>query len=82
MTEEELNIIPPRWLSITQAMQYAPALGRKKIVKHIEAGHFDAYLDGGEWVVDRLSMDRYFEKGKKQREDAVENGLAKLAGIR
>lgn len=82
MFETELNIISPRWISITQAMQYAPALGRKKIVKHIEKGDFDGCLDGGEWVVDRLSMDRYFEKSKKQKEMAVEKGLAKISSIR
>ena len=81
MTEEELNIIPPRWLSITQAMRYAPALGRKKIMTRIEQKDFDAYLDDGKWVIDRYSMDRHFMKDKKQRERAIEKGLAKLTGV-
>lgn len=81
MTEQELNTIPPRWISITQSMQYAPALGRKKILKHIEAGHFYAYLDGGEWVIDRLTMDDYFLQKKRQREAAVAAALAKVSGF-
>lgn len=73
--------IAPRWISVTQAMQYAPALGRKKILRHIDAGDFYALLDGGEWVIDRLTIDVYFEKKKKEREDAIAAALAKVSRV-
>ncbi len=74
-------IIPPRWMSITQLQQYAPALGKKKIVRHIKNGDFDAYLDGGEWVIDRLSVDNFFSQNKHKKEAFVEETLARLAGV-
>ena len=82
MTEQDwLDTIPPRWISITQAMQYAPALGRKKIVGHIRKENFYGYMDGGEWVIDRLTMDAYFEKQKRAREERIAAGLAKVSGL-
>jgi hypothetical protein len=81
MTEQDLNAIPPRWLSISQLMQYAPALGRKKIARHIENGNFYAYLDGGEWVIDRLTVDEYFLRAKREKEAAIATALAKVSGL-
>lgn len=82
MTEQDfLNSIPPRWISITQAMQYAPALGRKKIMAHLKAGDFEGYLDSGEWVIDRLTIDSYFQKKKQEREARIAAGVAKVSGF-
>ena len=82
MTEQDwLNTIPARWISITQAMQYAPALGRKKIVGHLKKGDFYGYLNVGEWVIDRLTIDAHFEKAKKEREARIAAGLAKVSGL-
>ena len=81
MTSLDLNIIPPRWISISQLMQYAPAMGRKKIKGHIDQGDFYAYLDGGEWVVDRLTVDAFFQRKQHEREAAVVTALAKVSGL-
>lgn len=81
MTEQELNNIPPRWISVTQAMQYVPAFGRKKILLRVKKGDFIGRLDDGEWVIDRYSIDRYFQKGKSDFEEQVKKSLAKHTNV-
>jgi hypothetical protein len=81
MTEQAINTIPPRWISISQLMQYAPAMGRKKIKGHIDQGDFYAYLDGGEWIIDRLTVDAFFQRKQQEREAAVATALAKVSGL-
>ncbi len=65
-----------------QVRQYAPAIGEKKIMAHIKKGHFKAKLDGGEWVIDRFSIDSYFLEDQNRRAAFVESTVAKLCGVK
>ncbi len=78
MTDQLLNSIPHRWLSVTQLVQYAPAMGRKKILRHIQSGDFVAHLDCGEWIIDRFSVDKYFSQTSEKREMKIKQILNKV----
>lgn len=55
-----------RWLTLKQACKYAN-LSKKTILKMIEDGHLQGdTTPGGQWRVDRLSIDEYFERSKKK----------------
>jgi hypothetical protein len=66
--------VAPRWLPLSAACFYG-GIGEKKMLKHIEAGEIDGSLDDGKWLIDRLSIDEYNSRGKRQ----VENILATIA---
>lgn len=50
-----------RWLTITEAMNYAKIKSRTTMLKWINKGLVYAHKRTGEWIVDRKSIDQWFE---------------------
>lgn len=50
--------IIPRWLSLSEACQYA-SMSARKMKRHIKAGEIHG-LKKGKWFVDRNSIDAFF----------------------
>ena len=49
----------PRWLTLREACQYA-RVSRNTLLKLIDEGHIAAKRLEGKWIVDRLSIDRFY----------------------
>lgn len=58
----------PRWLTVTQARRYCP-LGEKRLVELVKSGRVRGCQNPGDkrhtWIIDRESLDRYFEVAGK-----------------
>ena len=64
--------ILPRWFRLSQAMRYA-SIGRHQLLTLIRSGEVRGAKRGGDWIVDRLSLDRYHNEliGDEQVEEKV-----------
>ena len=81
MLDQNVNMtIIPRWLSLTCACSYAPAIGKKKLVVLLKSGEIYGVQSGeqGKWIVDRLSIDQYFLR----EQESVKSLLAEMRGTR
>lgn len=50
-----------RWMTLKEASQYS-CLAEKTLKKLIEAGHIRARRLDNKWIVDRLSIDQFYEE--------------------
>jgi len=57
---------PPigRWLSIDEAMVYAKIKSRSTIMVWINRGYIYAHKRTGSWIVDRESIDKWYQSSK------------------
>jgi hypothetical protein len=56
------NLVPVgRWLTMDEAMRYAKVKSRNTMMKWINGGHVYAHKRTGEWIIDRQSIDKWFE---------------------
>jgi len=53
-----------RWLSISEAMAYAGVSSRETIRKWINKGYIYGFKRSGSWIVDRKSIDDWYESEK------------------
>jgi len=53
-----------RWLSIDEAMIYAKVKSRSTIMSWINNGYIYAHKRTGSWIVDRNSIDGWYESSK------------------
>jgi len=53
-----------RWLSIDEAMAYAKVKSRSTIMVWINKGHIYAHKRTGSWIVDRESIDKWYQSSK------------------
>lgn len=64
------RIAPGRWLTLNEAMAYAKIKSRRRIMEMINRGDIYAYRGdteterGGNWLVDRITIDKLYESGK------------------
>jgi hypothetical protein len=49
-----------RWLTIKEAMAYAKVKSKTTMFKWINDGHIYAHKRSGEWIIDRESIDDWF----------------------
>ena len=49
-----------RWLTIKEAMAYAKVKSKTTMFKWIHDGHIYAHKRSGEWIIDRESIDDWF----------------------
>lgn len=49
-----------RWLTTKEAMAYAKVKSKTTLLKWIHDGHIYAHRRSGEWIVDRESIDDWF----------------------
>lgn len=54
-----------RWLTIAEACQYSK-VKRETLMKWIDEGHVYASKTSGKWIIDRTSIDDYFNKDRLQ----------------
>ena len=59
--EQMLSGVYRRWLSLKEASEYA-SLSTKKLKQLIEAGEIRAKKLDGKWIVDRISIDEFYER--------------------
>ncbi len=58
---EEMKILGSmKWLKFSEAMIYA-RMSKKTLKKYIDEGEIDALKRGGNWIVDRASIDKFYE---------------------
>ena len=70
---------PPRWLLFSEAMVYARA-SKNTLVAMIKDGRIRATKRGGNWIVDKNSIDEYYEAGSGN-DEALFQDFAKRAGL-
>ncbi len=68
--------VVPRWLPLRAACFYS-GIREKKMLNHVENGDIYGTLDGGKWIIDRLSIDNYFLLTNKKVENIIANITAK-----
>lgn len=49
-----------RWLTVKEAMDYAKVKSRSTLMKWIDAGYIYAHKRTGEWIIDRNSIDDWY----------------------
>jgi hypothetical protein len=49
-----------RWLTVKEAMAYAKVKSKNTMLKWINEGHIYAFKRSGEWIIDRESIDDWF----------------------
>jgi len=59
-------MLPGRWLTMAEAMEYAKVKSRKTITKWVEEGHiYGRPRSGrGDWIIDRASIDLFYLEEK------------------
>ncbi len=62
---EKLLNINQRWLTMAEACQYAK-ISKNTLMKCIHSGDVRASKRHGKWIVDRLSIDRYYESDTEE----------------
>ena len=53
-----------KWLTVTEAMLYAQVKSRKTILSWINEGYIYAFRRTGSWVIDRESIDNWYNKDR------------------
>jgi hypothetical protein len=53
-----------KWLTVTEAMLYAQVKSRKTILSWINEGYIYAFRRTGSWVIDRYSIDNWYNKDR------------------
>ena len=58
------RFLPGRWLTLREAMGYAKVKSPNTIKKWIDDGLIYAFKRSGEWIVDRESIDDWYNSEK------------------
>jgi Na+/H+ antiporter NhaA len=53
-----------KWLTVSEAMRYAEVKSRKTILAWINEGYIYAFRRTGSWVIDRESIDSWYNKDR------------------
>ena len=74
--QEALKATPmwPRWLPLKEAARYA-GISTKKLRQLVEQGEIRAKRLEGKWIVDRLSIDEFYEKDWVEMQAALHRVL-------
>ncbi|MBI5193256.1 MAG: helix-turn-helix domain-containing protein [Nitrospirae bacterium] len=55
-----IDINTAKWLSLEHACIYMTGLSENTVLKHIREGDIYGIRKGGKWVIDRESIDEYY----------------------
>lgn len=64
MIAAELQISFKKWLTLKEAMAYAGVKSQDTMRKWIEEGHVYGFKRSGHWIVDRESIDAWYESDR------------------
>jgi hypothetical protein len=53
-----------KWLTVSEAMRYAEVKSRKTILAWINEGYIYAFRRTGSWIIDRESIDNWYNKDR------------------
>jgi Na+/H+ antiporter NhaA len=53
-----------KWLTVSEAMRYAEVKSRKTILAWINEGYIYAFRRTGGWIIDRESIDNWYNKDR------------------
>jgi hypothetical protein len=58
------ELVPGRWLTLREAMEYAKVKSPNTIRAWIDLGYIYGHKRSGQWIVDRTSIDDWFLSDK------------------
>lgn len=63
---ERMGVQPvySKWLTVSEAMLYAEVKSRKTILAWINEGYIYAFRRTGSWIIDRESIDKWYNKDR------------------
>jgi excisionase family DNA binding protein len=64
-------VIEPRWLSLSEACEYA-AMSDKTLLRFVGEGNIYGTKKGGKWYIDRFSIDAFMTSDEVFVDEAVE----------
>lgn len=78
MMHELVNKPAQRWLTISQACIYAGKKSRNTLKQMISEGKISGFKDGNDWIVDKLSIDKYFLSKISTKETVINKFRGKM----
>ena len=61
---DNMRQTPGKWLTLKEAKEHAKVKATSTIMSWINEGYIYAFKRSGEWVVDRESIDDWFNSGR------------------
>ena len=58
--------ITGRWLSLSEAMEYAKVKSSNTIKKWIDEGYIYGFKRSGEWIIDRDTIDDWYSSERRE----------------
>jgi hypothetical protein len=75
---QAFNDINPRWLKVSDACKYA-SMSKKKLMGYVKDGQIYGTLKGGNWYIDRTSIDKFMLADDEMVDLMIEKlGIASL----